>query len=203
MNSAVGRRRWSTRLMVEQCRGLTVTSMQRDGVFIGELDRSWCATWNGLGGIAEAWLNYSVGKNSICGIVVRLDTCLITGASKIQLAGQMIQTTTTKPHLGGQRFWFRCACGQRVRNLYLPPGQQVFRCRNCFNLTYRSCREHDKRVDLLARNPALFAAMHSADLEWQMLASSALPRLGKLLERGKISASAFDEIADEPDSTAD
>jgi hypothetical protein len=39
----------------------------------------------------------------------------------------------------GERLWFSCpACNKRVRKLYLPPGQTVFRCRHCHNLTYQS-----------------------------------------------------------------
>ena len=47
------------------------------------------------------------------------------------------------------RFFFRCSCGERVGKLYLPPGETYFACRACHNLTYRSCKEHVKRIDAL------------------------------------------------------
>ena len=37
--------------------------------------------------------------------------------------------------------------------LYLPPGARYFGCRHCYNLTYRSAQEHDKRVDFLRKHP--------------------------------------------------
>jgi pyruvate-formate lyase-activating enzyme len=40
-----------------------------------------------------------------------------------------------------------------VAKLYLPPGSRYFGCRHCHNLTYQSCKEHDKRVDALAKLP--------------------------------------------------
>lgn len=68
--------------------------------------------------------------------------------------------TTTPCNYGGVRYWFVCPlivngrpCGRRVANLYLPPGGKYFGCRHCYDLTYRSCKEHDKRVDRLRRLP--------------------------------------------------
>jgi hypothetical protein len=50
-------------------------------------------------------------------------------------------------------------CYRRVGKLYLPPGGRYFGCRHCYDLTYTSCQEHDKRVDALRRNPELLAAI--------------------------------------------
>lgn len=60
--------------------------------------------------------------------------------------------TLTKP-FGGRQCWFLCpatdfdfrrgqtiVCNKRVGKLYLPPGSTTFACRNCYNLTYRSCQ---------------------------------------------------------------
>jgi len=35
----------------------------------------------------------------------------------------------------------------------LPPGGKYFGCRHCYNLTYQSCKEHDKRLDAMKRLP--------------------------------------------------
>jgi hypothetical protein len=77
-----------------------------------------------------------------------------------------IQLTTTSCHYGGCRWWFRCPlysagsyCGQRVRKIYLPPGGDYFGCRHCYNLTYQCQKEHDKRVDAILKDPALFTSM--------------------------------------------
>jgi hypothetical protein len=45
------------------------------------------------------------------------------------------------------------SCGRRVGVLYLLPGGQSFGCRRCYNLTYQSVQQHDKRLDLLLRLP--------------------------------------------------
>ncbi len=63
-----------------------------------------------------------------------------------------VRLTTTRPHLGGLRWWFACPmpgpdgapCGGRVGRLYLPPGGRHFGCRHCHDLTYTSCRESHK-----------------------------------------------------------
>jgi hypothetical protein len=76
-----------------------------------------------------------------------------------------IELQTTRPHLGGVRWWFTCPlaagrpCDRRVGKLYLPPGGKYFGCRRCHNLTYRSAQEHDKRLDALLRNPQELGAL--------------------------------------------
>jgi len=52
-----------------------------------------------------------------------------------------ILLTTTRPHYGGERWWFRCpvqGCGRRVAVLYLA---QIFACRHCCKLAYSSQNE--------------------------------------------------------------
>lgn len=45
-----------------------------------------------------------------------------------------VLVTTTTPHYGGVRYWWRCpTCGRRVRILY---GGRLFECRRCHDLTY-------------------------------------------------------------------
>ena len=54
-----------------------------------------------------------------------------------------ISLQTTKPHLGGLRWWFTCPlCRRRAQKLYHPPGGDRFGCRDCHKLTYAS-RSHD------------------------------------------------------------
>jgi hypothetical protein len=82
-----------------------------------------------------------------------------------------ITLLTTTPRFGGLRWWFLCplvvngrSCERRVGKLYLPPRGRYFGCRHCHQLTYRSCQEHDKRVDALRNNPdALWRLMDNAE----------------------------------------
>ena len=48
---------------------------------------------------------------------------------------------TTRPHFGGQRWWFQCWCMRRCAKLYLPPRARHFRCRECHRLAYACQRE--------------------------------------------------------------
>lgn len=52
--------------------------------------------------------------------------------------------TTTPLPWGGVRYWFLCpsrGCGRRVSVLYLPPQGEIFACRHCYRLSYRSRQE--------------------------------------------------------------
>jgi len=42
-------------------------------------------------------------------------------------------------------------CTARVRKLYLPPGVRYVGRRRCYDLTYASCQQHDKRFDAVRR----------------------------------------------------
>lgn len=59
---------------------------------------------------------------------------------------------TTKPFLGGLRWWFICPrCKGRCGKLYLPPPARHFGCRSCHSLTYTSCQERGKYDTLYRR----------------------------------------------------
>lgn len=59
----------------------------------------------------------------------------------IEKIDYIIFLTSTNPNYGGFRYWFSCpGCGNRVWKLYLSPESKYFRCRQCQNLTYISCR---------------------------------------------------------------
>ena len=46
------------------------------------------------------------------------------------------------PGLGGVVTLFECACGGRVRSLYLAAGAAAWACRGCLGLRYQSQRVH-------------------------------------------------------------
>jgi hypothetical protein len=59
--------------------------------------------------------------------------------------------------LGGIRHWFTCPlvtdgvpCLRRCHKLYAAPNSKYFGCRQCMNLTYRSCQESHKFDGLFA-----------------------------------------------------
>jgi hypothetical protein len=75
---------------------------------------------------------------------------------------------------GRRRYYFTCGgiesemCGRRAGKLYLPPGERYFACRNCHDLTYRSSKEHDKRMDMFCRMSPKDLARALTNPDWNM-----------------------------------
>jgi hypothetical protein len=93
--------------------------------------------------IAAVAYEYRPEAGSRGAIMLRYRTADSTGEE----AELTIPLIVTRPYFGGLRYWFACpgdtpdgACGNRVRALYLPPGETKFACRNCHDLTYASSR---------------------------------------------------------------
>ena len=120
----MGRRPWSHRKTVEECRTL---SSYRVKEWRGRIQ-------HGDGGEVMP-ISYYVNDHYIK-YDIRLDT--------------------TPCNYGGKRYWWLCpVCGKRVAKLHLRPEGRYFACRSCNYLTYRSCKEHDARVDAIIKNPHL------------------------------------------------
>jgi hypothetical protein len=144
--------------IVEDCRSLDANRWMREGILKAGIWQSG----------SSCWYRDAERKQIASTISYELDTAGL--APWVRLAYTFtksgedfdckIRLTVTRPHFGGQRWWFICPlgvngrpCGRRVGKLYLPPGARYYGCRRCYGLTYRSCPEHDKRVDWLRRNP--------------------------------------------------
>ena len=157
----MGRRSWSTKSTVEECLAIDIPWLNRYGYFCGFKS----------GGVE--WKNYEGKVTSSIGIQVSVSEALFDGncvrfqytqtnrhtEEKTEM-DYKVELVTTSCNFGGVRYWFICplvmngrACRRRVAKLYLPPGGKYFGCRCCYNLTYQSCKEHDKRVDVLRRLP--------------------------------------------------
>lgn len=101
-----------------------------------------------------------------------------------------VQLVWTPCQFGGRRWWFMCplasngvACGRRVSILYLGRGK-YFGCRHCYNLTYRSCQKHDKRIDRLIKNPDLLLSyFNNENFSKKLLAIDALTRAEEIEEK--------------------
>jgi hypothetical protein len=66
---------------------------------------------------------------------------------------QLVYLYRTRPHLGGDRWWFVCPGeDRRARTLYLPPGAKLFGTRQAYHLAYTSQRRSEvAKNDLRAR----------------------------------------------------
>ena len=137
------------RLTVEECLSLSVATFLEDGVFAAAEGSRWSLPFPGIQRI-----EFVVREAPGSALALFFDTP--------PFAFQCVRITTTKPHFGGLRHWFKCpfmrdgvSCSRRVGRLYLPPESGRFGCRHCHHLTYRSSQNHDARVDRLRRNAAL------------------------------------------------
>jgi len=151
----MGRYSWSNRRTVEECRKLDVARLVRDDIILQE-DSSYSAeslhriSWpNGFEAIAQ----YHGDKND--GGTLRL-IYTIRGE---RIEDHIEITSIPSPLRPWRRRYFLLCpgladpCDRRVGKLYLPPGEGRFACRHCHNLTYRSSKEHDKRLDRFRNLP--------------------------------------------------
>ncbi|MBI4298690.1 MAG: hypothetical protein HY666_02920 [Chloroflexi bacterium] len=155
----MGRWAWSNRSTVEECLSIDIPWLSRHDYFCG---------FNG-GGIQ--WKN-SLGEVTISigiqvsligdlgGNYLRLQYTQTSHSGEKAALDYKVELVNTSCNYGGVRYWFICplvvngkTCSRRVAKLYLPPRGKYFGCRQCYSLTYRSCKEHDKRVDALRRLP--------------------------------------------------
>ncbi len=127
-------RRPLKRSLVEHCRRLDMSLLVRD-----RLVRL----------LAYTDSTITFGDRSTIGLtalIASVETALVqlhysTGHDPPVAVNETVPLTTTRPRLGGVRWWFLCpgeGCGRRVGVLFQPPGSVHFRCRACHNLTYSS-----------------------------------------------------------------
>jgi hypothetical protein len=193
------RGRRTDRLTTEDCISFDTSELKRAGVFRSALGTFCTTKWPDQSGKQGLGLTFwilprSDGRLTLCVIYGQIN--LLTDPRSAQ--HETIELDRTHCHFGGLRYWFLCPrlqggfpCRRRVRVLYLPPGSSLFGCRTCFNLTYRSCQEHDKRVDaLLKLSPGEFRrTLAGNDLRRSLLAVNAqtllLRRLVRKASRGR------------------
>ena len=132
---------------VEDCRWIDVNRWAREGILVAGTRRSgrWI-WWEDRDRIREeASIGYEVQTTDRGTGTVRLTYTIRKTAEAFDYR---IGLQTTRPHLGGVRWWFTCplvkdgrACRRRCGKLYLPPTGKYCGCRSCYDLTYQSCRE--------------------------------------------------------------
>jgi hypothetical protein len=149
---------------VEDCRGLDVRFLARQGALVPWYQGTvrWTRHEREI-----ASIGFTTRPSMDAGLTLVLNYRITrSGEGAFEDIEMPVALETTRPHLGGIRWWARCAlvvnnrpCQRRVAILYLPPGGRYFGCRHCYRLTYRSAQEHDKRVDWLRRNSHLIPAI--------------------------------------------
>ncbi len=158
----MGRYRWSQRGLTDECLTLSTVELARRRVSkIGPGDVG-IITWKNDQGEITSYIDFFVQLTSQNQLVLQLmyDWTDPSSRAKLPVKCPVRLTTTTSPNFGGLRYWFLCPlvtngqpCQRRVGRLYLPAGGRYFGCRMCYNLNYRSQREHNKRIDALMKPP--------------------------------------------------
>lgn len=160
--------RYNKKTTVEETRWLDASRWMRDGILVPDTHcwGGWAWT-NSVTGQKTASIGYEVNTTTSHG-TVRLFYTITPQGGEPQEYDYKVMLTTTCPNFGGVRWWFLCpllrgerSCARRVGKLYLPPGTRYYGCRHCYDLSYESCNESDKRVSRLANLPvdALLASM--------------------------------------------
>ncbi|MCD6161464.1 MAG: hypothetical protein J7K40_03505 [candidate division Zixibacteria bacterium] len=158
----MGRYSWSNRNTVEECEAISISWLRQHDYLCGF--RSGVIEWRSAGGHkTSVGIEVSVDKINTYGSFLKINydiTKKTTG--EIQNYNYKVEIVSTPCNYGGARYWFICPlttdgryCGRRIAKLHLAPGSNYFGCRHCHNLTYTSCKEHDKRVDALMKYPDL------------------------------------------------
>ena len=157
----MGRWSWSSRSTVEECKTIDIFWLNRHGYLAGYV--SGVIEWNSaLRGKSSVGVKVSIDKEYKWKSYMRL-TYSYTNPRTDEKSDYdyMVPIVSTACNFGSVRHWFICqlevngrTCNRRVAKLYLPPGGRYFGCRHCYNLTYQCQKEHDKKVDLILKNPA-------------------------------------------------
>jgi hypothetical protein len=156
--------------VVEDCRVLDMNLWAREGILREGIHHfggwKWCSAATGE---ETASIGYEVNTTDMNFPWVRL---YYTFTRTQEHMNYKIRLQTTQPYVGGVHWWFTCpllrlerACNCRVSKLYLPPGSRYYGCRHCYDLTYQSCQESDKRVSVLRKHPEALMALLNGPLE--------------------------------------
>lgn len=167
-----GSTRWdyhSKKDTVEACYSIGANYWMREGVLRAGVHAWGSMTWRDSETDEQtSSISYEVNTVNPAFSWVRLYYTLTRTGERMDYR---IRLVTTQPNFGGLRWWFICplvvnsrGCDRRVGKIYLPPGGKYYGCRHCYDLTYTSSQESDKRVSWLRRNPeALHALVNNCD----------------------------------------
>lgn len=181
-----GSTRWNRhakKSVVEDCRILSIFALRREGILeqgaTSEGILAWRNAYNGKMAASFGYELNTLGHNSY----LRVHYTVTRWNGRKEDFDYKVQLIQTNCNFGGARWWFTCPlstdareCSKRVAKLYLPPSGRYFGCRHCYDLSYRSSQESDKRVSALRRYsvPVLLQAIKSGDVD-PIIGLKALP----------------------------
>jgi hypothetical protein len=156
--------------VVEDCRVLDVNRWTHKGILREGVHHfggwKWC---NAATGEETSSIRYEVNTTDMAFPRVRL---YYTFTRTQEHMDYTIRLQSTRPYFGGLHWWFTCpllrlgkSCNRRVSKLYLPPGGRHYGCRHCYDPSYQSCQEIDKRVSVLRQYPEVLMALLDGPLQ--------------------------------------
>lgn len=182
----LGSTRWnlhSKKNTVEDCHVLSVFNLRREDVIESETRKFGHWMWsNAVTGERKAEIGFEINTIEEASYFRVYYTTTSWSGEKNELDYQILLDRTAC-HYGGVRWWFICPlsvngrfCGRRVGKLYFAPKGLYFGCRHCYDLTYKSSQENDKRVNALKRLSSMdiLQGIHSGDIDL-MIGLKALP----------------------------
>ncbi len=162
--------RWNKKNTVNDGHYLDINKLVRDGLLVRGYGAGSMRWTNTRTGEETASIGYILEPLGEAGLTMRLRYTKTGRNNDKESLDYPVMLQTTRPNYGGRRWWFTCplvvngrACHRRVGKLYLPPGGKYFGCRHCYNLTYKSCQESDKRLNFYLENPAAMKAAMGGD----------------------------------------
>jgi hypothetical protein len=181
---------WDKKLTVDDGLSLDINKLVRDGLIVNKRAMGLLRWTNTRTREEMASMGFVLEPRGE-GLIFRARYTVTRREGDKQDMDYPIELQATRPQYGGRRWWFTCPlvvngrfCGRRVGKLYLPPRAKYLGCRHCYDLTYQSCQESDKRVNRLVKNrEALMAAATSPGIKYALLAFKAFDRIDKLTER--------------------
>lgn len=180
-------------MTVEECARLSITDLRRFGLFHERFGRWGSCRWSDANGNKIRAIVFRLLNDTTAGLTVEIREDVGISLPTLQNSPQqIIPIMTSRCHFGGVRRWFICPavqncvpCRRRATILYATSHERLFACRQCHNLTFESAQRHDSRLDALVKLPfeQFKQVFFSGNAVEQLLASRALPRIRKRLEK--------------------
>jgi hypothetical protein len=146
------------KLTVEACRVLDIHQWTRTKLVQADVRQTGAWAWVDAANVPMAAMAYVVDTRDMAAPTLTLTYTVLPTRTHVHY---VIPLAIIPVHRGSIRWGWRCplirdgaACHRRCEKLYLPPGGRYFGCRQCYNLSYRSCQESHK-YDKLAQMTGL------------------------------------------------
>lgn len=137
--------RGRSKTTVSRCRSFGVDWMNREGIldpgFRGSI------TWSNSDGEETSSIGVRCVSTADGGDALRLHYSTTPRNGDAREHDYRVPLDYTECNFGGERPWFRCPgkdCGERVGKLYSAPGSDLYLCRHCHDLGYKSSQNSGK-----------------------------------------------------------